>query len=211
MALVAAESLIQLGEPIEALNVLLTVPPVQRNDQLRALALAKIGIPETLDASVKILEGLRSAGHFDAETGGLLGGRYKQVWQRSRDINHLRKSHEMYLDTFETTNDPYPGINAAATALWLKEKPISEQIARRVLGVLDGVTLNATDPWVLARKGEAYLLTGDTDQAKHWYARAAEQCNYAKGSVEIMRQQAERNLQALGFGVNDFDDVFKRK
>lgn len=72
--LVASESLIQLGEPNEALNILATVPASVKNDQLRALALAKIGLPSTLDASIRILENLRKVGHFDAETGGLLGG-----------------------------------------------------------------------------------------------------------------------------------------
>lgn len=209
--LVAADSLIQLGEPEEALNMLAAVPASIRNDQLHALALAKIGKPETLDKSIEILENLRNAGHFDAETGGLLGGRYKQVWQRSLDTAHLRKSHDMYLCTFETTKNPYPGINAAATALWLDEKPTSEEIAHRILALLDYVTLEATDTWDLATKGEALLLTGDVNEAKNWYARAAERCNYATGTLQIMRQQAKRDLDALGLDVNTFDDIFKQK
>ncbi len=209
--LVASESLIQLGEPNEALNILATVPAGVKNDQLRALALAKIGLPSTLDASIRILENLRRVGHFDAETGGLLGGRYKQIWQRSRSAVDLRKAHDMYLCTFETTKNPYPGINAAATALWLDEKPTSEEIAVRVLTIFDDLTLDASDTWALATKGEALLLTGNVNEAKNWYARAAERCNYAKDTVQIMRQQAERDLDALGFDVSVFDDIFTHK
>ena len=210
-ALAAAESLIQLGQPVEALNTLLSAAPTLRNSQLRALALAKIGIPETLDASVKILEDLRNRGNFDPETSGLLGGRYKQIWQRSRDLTYLQKSHAMYLDTFEQTKNPYNGINAAATALWLKQKPASEQIAHRVLGMLKGVTLESTDPWDLATKGEAFLLSGDLIQARDWYARAARECKYAEETVQTMRRQAELNLDALGLDMHTFDGVFRPK
>lgn len=139
------------------------------------------------------------------------GGRYKQIWQRSRNAVDLRKAHDMYLCTFETTKNPYPGINAAATALWLDEKPTSEEIAGRVLAMLDDVTLEASDTWALAIKGEALLITGNVNEAKNWYARAAERCNFAKGTVQIMRQQAEHDLDALGFDVSVFDDIFTHK
>jgi hypothetical protein len=209
-ALAAVESLIQLGQPVEALEVLTTVPPSLRQSQLRALALGKIGVPETLDVAVKILEELKGAGNFDAETGGLLGGRYKQIWLRSRDITFLEKSHKIYNDTFEITQDFYPGINAAATALWLEQKPQSEQIAHRVIGVLDsmGVTIQSKDPWALATKAEALLICGKLDQAKTWYRRAALESNFAKETVQTMRSQATRNLDALGFDDHSLDDVF---
>lgn len=209
--LVASESLIQLGEPDEALKVLKTVPTSIRNDQLRALALAKIGKPETLDESIRILEKLQSTGHFDTETGGLLGGRYKQEWQQSGDSNHLRKSHIMYLDTFKATRDPYPGINAAATALWLKDKPTSEKIAQQILDILSNVTLESSDAWALATKGEATLLTGDAEHAKKWYEQAAKRYNYAKGAIAAMRSQAEHDLTALGLKKNAFDGIFTNK
>jgi hypothetical protein len=209
--LVASESLIQLGEPDEALKVLNTVPMGLRNEQLRALALAKIGEPDTLDESILILEKLRQEGHFDAETGGLLGGRYKQEWQRSGDSNHLRKSHTMYLDTFKVTRDPYPGINAAATALWLKDKSTSEYIARQILEMMNDVSLESTDGWALATKGEATLLTGDAERAKQWYAQAAKRFNYGKGAIEAMRSQAQLNLKALGLKADAMEDVFLDK
>jgi len=206
--LVAAESLIQLGVPEKALNVLNAVPQSFRKDQLFALALAKTQQPDNIDKAVKILEALQASGHFDAETGGLLGGRFKQMWNQSGKKVDLERSHKMYLATFAESDDPYPGINAAATALWLGNKPESEQIALKVLEIVDAKSPGRMDHWDIATKAEALLLSGNTDQAKKWYKKAALRCDFAPESINTMRSQAKKHIDHLGIGKNVFDDVF---
>ena len=207
--LVASESFIQLGEPKEALKVLSAVPKGLRNEQLRALALAKIDTPDTLNESMQILEKLNQEGHFDAETGKLLGGQYKKMWEISGDSDHLQKSHNIYLNTYKKTRDTNPGINAAATALWLKDKPTSEKIAQEIINKMNHVSLESNDGWALATKGEAMLLTGDLENAKKWYTQAVKRFDYDdKGAVKIMQSQAQRNLKALVLNKNAMENIF---
>lgn len=213
--LVAAESLIQLGVPNEAINVLTNVPQtiekklVVRKDQLLALALAKTAQPENIEKAVDILEKLRADGNFDAETGGLLGGRFKQLWLHYRNQTDLERSHKMYLDTFDTSSDPYPGINAAATALWLGKKDESERIASKVLAHIDAKTPGSMDYWDLATKAEALTLTGNITEAKEWYQKAAQRCDYAPESINTMRSQAIKNIDSMGINADVLGDVFE--
>lgn len=209
--LVAAESLIQLGVPEEAIKVLDSVPQVVRKDQLIALALAKTQQPENLSRAVNILEELQANGHFDAETGGLLGGRFKQIWKQSGSKADLERSNEMYLSTFSATGDPYPGINAAATALWLGNKSESERIAAEVLDIVDAKSPGSIDHWDLATKAEALTLTGNIDQAKEWYKKAALRCDYAQESINTMRAQVHRHLKSMGMAEDIFADAFKHR
>lgn len=213
--LVAAESLIQLGVPNEAINVLTNVPQTigkelaVRKDQLFALALAKTSQPENIEKAVDILEQLRADGNFDAETGGLLGGRFKQLWLHYRNQTDLERSHKMYLDTFDTSSDPYPGINAAATALWLGNKDESKRIASEVLAHIDAKTPGSMNYWDLATKAEALTLTGNITEAKEWYQKAAECCDYAPESINTMRTQAIMNIDSMGVNADVFGNVFK--
>lgn len=213
--LVAAESLIQLGVPEEAINVLVDVPQTigkelaVRKNQLFALALAKTLQPENIEKAVGILEELRADGNFDAETGGLLGGRFKQMWYQSGKKADLERSHKMYLETFATSSDPYPGINAAATALWLGDKKESERIASEVLAHVDAKSPGSMDHWDLATKAEALTLTGNIGQAREWYQKAAKRCDYAPESINTMRSQAIKNIDSMGINADVFGGVFK--
>lgn len=208
-ALLAAESFIQLGRPGQALKVLRTAPMSIRADQLRALALAKTGKPTRIDESIEILKKLRKAGHLDEETGGILAGRYKQKWQQTGDKRFLRQTYKVYVDTFKNTKHWYPGINAAASALWLEEALESKTIARQVLRHLKGLSSAQMDQWQLAAKGEAYLLTGNLDSAKKFYSEAVARCPGAKESIRTMQRQARLDLKALGLSGSELDDVFR--
>lgn len=207
--LVAAESLIQLGESEEAIKVLGTVPPTVKKDQLFALALAKTWEPDNIEKAVRILERLQASGHLDAETGGLLGGRFKQIWKQSGKKVHLERSNQSYLAAFAATGDSYPGINAAATALWLGDKLESKRIATAVLEIVDAKWLGSMDHWDLATKAEALMLTGDIDQAREWYKKAALRCDYAPESIRTMHEQAAQNIDSMGVDKNVFADVFR--
>jgi hypothetical protein len=178
-----------------------------RDGQLRALALAKTREPRKIAEAAQLLEALWRD-NKDAETGGLLAGRYKQQWAASNDEADLRRSHQTYLAAFDATNDFYPGINAAATALWLGERELSRQLARRVMNALMTIPLGVRDAWYHATEGEAQMLLGDFGAAKTCYQRAVHRCEYAPETVLTMRSQAEKNLELLGRDREEFALVF---
>ena len=205
----AAESLIQLGAPDRALEVLNSRNRSLRDEQLRALALAKTRVRQKIAEATSRLEELWKV-HKDAETGGLLGGRYKQRWLASEANADLQQAHDVYLAAFVATNDFYPGINAAATALWLGQYDTSRELAKRVLQSLAAVPLAARDVWYHASEGEAQLLLGDFVLSKSGYQRAVHLCEYAPETIATMRSQAEENLARMGRDRNEFALVFGR-
>jgi tetratricopeptide (TPR) repeat protein len=203
----AAESLIQLGKPELALEVLNARNSSLRDEQLRALALAKTRDAGKIAEATGLLESLWDT-HPDAETGGLLGGRYKQQWLSTQAAALLQRSHEVYLAAFELGHEFYPGINAAATALWLGQADTSRVLATQVLQSLAAVPLGARDVWYHATEGEARLLLGDVVVAKTCYRRAVRLCEYAPETVATMRSQAQENLARMGLDRNEFALVF---
>ncbi|SEK29575.1 Trypsin-like peptidase domain-containing protein [Roseateles sp. YR242] len=203
----AAEALIQLSAPERALEVLNACGLSLRDEQLRALAMAKTGDPAQLEAATSRLESLW-ASHTDGETGGLLGGRYKQQWRASANIAKLEQAHETYLAAFQASGKFYPGINAASTALWLNKTEACREIARQVLQSLNAVPLQARDVWFHATEAEAQLLLGDLALAKTCYQRAVGLCKYAAETIATMRSQAETNLQKLGHDPQVFNLLF---
>jgi len=203
----AAEALIQLGAPDHALQVLNSPGRGLRDEQLRALALAKTRVPANIDQAIRLLEALWAT-NKDGETGGLLGGRYKQQWRASQAPADLQRAHAVYLATFQATGEFYPGINAAATALGLGQVDASRDIARQVLQALAAVPLAARDVWFHATEGEAHLLLGDLPLARTCYQRAVALCKYAAETIATMRAQAEENLARLGQDRQAFSLVF---
>ena len=195
----AAESLIQLGAPSDAVEALRTMPTSLRNSQLMALGLAKAAGQENLDEAFEILDGLGKAGHHDAETAGILGGRYKDLWRESGQSEHLRKSHGTYLQAFQSgARHPYPGINAAATALWLGNPELARHLAREVLDSLHASPPSARDAWHLATEAEARLLLGDRQESGVLYIRACIYCDHAPGIVDTIERQLNRHEDTLG-------------
>ncbi len=200
----AAESLIQLGAPADALPALDTLPPGLRREQLRALALAKTGDAESLAEAFGVLESLKRAGHQDPETLGILGGRYKDLWRRSGDREHLRQSHDAYMAAVDA--DPgnhYTAINAAATALWLEDEASSRRIAKEVFQRLQAVPRTARDCWHLATEAEALLLQGHHEAAVALYRKACASCDHAPGIVATIQRQLDLHERALGLTRTD--------
>jgi len=208
----AVESLIQLGAPDKALEVALKLPYSLRQRQLEALALAKTDDIANINRSIDILKELREKhSHLDAETSGILGGRYKQLYLRNHEQNkqYLQQSYDVYLDSFKQSRDWYPGINAAALALWKNNKPQSVELAHEVLDALDSTPAEKIDCWHMASKGEAYLLLNDLPRARLWYGKAAKTCQYAPGTIKIMQGQAQLDLDKLGLDLKSLDTSFK--
>jgi tetratricopeptide (TPR) repeat protein len=204
----AAQTLIELARPDQALEVLKSAKPGDRADQLRALALAK---SEKIGESIEILRKLYDAKktETDAETGGILAGRYKQRWLASGCTNtaDLRAAFEIYRETFDRTKDSYPGINAAAMALELEDRAECGRIAQKILLALQGARTEELDHWQLATLGEAYLLLSDLENAKKWYGKAVAYSPERHQDIAVMRRQARRNLGKLGLQPDALDRV----
>jgi tetratricopeptide (TPR) repeat protein len=208
-AITVAHILIQSGRPDLALQVLdAGGGNALRALQLRALAKARLG---SVDEAIAILEKLHASGQLDAETGGLLGGRYKQKWMKQKSERpFLEKSFQTYADTFAATADAYPGINAAAMALWLGNTEESRNIARQVLDAneLSGVPRDSMNQWELATQAEAYLLLGELDRAAEWYSLAVARNPMAIENIAVMRRQARTNLEKLLLPTDSLDSAF---
>jgi tetratricopeptide (TPR) repeat protein len=205
-ALFAAQCLIDLGDPERALQILDVAREGIRADQLRALALDRTG---SMDEAIEILEKLYASGQMDEETGGLLAGRYKKRWKTSgcTDAGSLRKSFQIYLETFERTGDSYPGINAASLALQLGQRAESGKIAQKVLNAMEGLPEQDLDEWKLATRAEAYLLLGDQEHARLWYGKAVTRSPVSHQNIAVMRWQARLDLRALGLADDTLNSV----
>jgi tetratricopeptide (TPR) repeat protein len=210
--LYVAQSMIALGRPDQALDVLKHAQSGDRADQLRALALAKT---ENIDEAIQLLrklydkKRLEPDSYMDSETGGILAGRYKQRWIKGSRTNNtdLRAAFEIYRETFERTKDSYPGINAAAMAMELGDRGEMLRIAQQVLSSLQRARVEDFDHWKLATFGEVYLLLSDLDNAKKWYGKAVAYCPECHQDIAVMRRQARRNLEKLGLQKSALDAV----
>jgi len=201
-----AQNLLEGARPDRALEVLGHAKSGDRADQLRALALARLG---RLDEAIEILKRLydRQKNEINSETGGILAGRYKQRWLETGNLADLRASFEIYKETYERTKVAYPGINAAAMALQLGDRAQSGRIARQVLPALEAVRVEELDHYGLATLGEAYLLLNDLENARTWYGKAVAHSPALHQDIAVMRRQARRNLKNLGMQPDALDDV----
>jgi tetratricopeptide (TPR) repeat protein len=200
----SAEELVQMGREEEAFRVLDVAGESLKVKQLRALALAKT---DNIDEAIQILERLYKSGERDAETSGLLAGRYKQKWCKTEESQYLKFAYDVYKDGFDSTKDSFAGINAAATALYLGDHEKSKSYAKEVLSSLDLSKSARMTNWDLATLGEAHLLLGDFDAARQWYMKAVLQNPRAYGAIAEMRRQARRNLKYLGGNLGALDSI----
>ncbi len=212
-----AEALIGLARAEQALELLEGVDSV-RARQLQALALDKRGGPDDTERALEILLRLYREGPDDgsrSETGGLLAGRYKRLGRKQSNPLLLDKAFGIYLETWESTRDTYPGINAAALALELDRRPESRRLAQDVLGELERLDRSETSTWHYATFGEAHLLlaesttAGALDPSRHWYGLAVRSDPNAVQSIAVMRRQARIELALLGFPADSLDDVLQ--
>jgi len=212
-AVALAESFISLDRPDQALHVLSSTPTSVRAIQLRALALGRTGLVANNDEAIRLLEELRDQGTTDKEslkeTLGLLGGRYKKKYDKTGDEKFLRSAYRAYQKAFEVTRDSYPGINAAALALRLRELDISREYARQVLAALEQTPADEMDNWKLATVGEAYLLLRNLDSAKIWYQKAVDKKPSAQADLSVMREQARKNLANLSLDPTILDTILQ--
>lgn len=204
-ALTAAATLIGQNEPERAFEVLATAGEGLRARQLRGLALGKAG---RVDDAIAWLRKMKDSGELDAETGGLLAGRYKQRWKERGDRAALTASYQTYRETFERTGDSFNGINAATLALFLKNRPTCYRLADQVLKVLGNRPETELDFWERATVGEAYLDKENLEGAREWYLKAVADAVGRHENIATMRRQARWILEELGRSKSELDDVF---
>jgi tetratricopeptide (TPR) repeat protein len=202
-ALLAAETLIGQANPHGALQILEKVSEQQlRARQLRALALRKCGF---VNEAIEILEELWQEGQSDPETGGILAGSYKARWRDLNDRAALPRACELYRVTWERTGDPYNGINAAATALWLGDRDYARDTAVLVRTKIEDIPEDKRDHWAWATLGEADLTTNRIDAAHVAYRRAVAQAPARTENIAAMRIQARLDLKYLNLDPSGLD------
>ncbi|MEO1182749.1 MAG: TRAFs-binding domain-containing protein, partial [Cyanobacteria bacterium J06636_28] len=178
------ESILQLGEPLVAYDVLAEGlkhwPTDLRLRQLLALALARSG--STVAANT-LLNTLVEDGHQDEETIGLLARTHKDLWTQATDPaleeEHLRLAALRYYQAYDLTGSTWVGINAATMACLMNQTEQAKRLARNIqakcLTRLHDSAKAAADPyWSLATLGEAALILGELAAAEDFYSQAVE-------------------------------------
>jgi len=210
-----AKTLIAEAEPQRALDVLGTISASLARDQLTALAHGKLG---NRARAIRTLQELRTQGHRDGETLGILGGVYKELWLQGGNAADLTTSYQIYKEAYEAEKAAtgvrdagYPGINAAGMALLRGDEAESTAIAGEIRSALFEAAggENPLNQWDMATLAEAALLLGQIDESRDWYARAVATDPLAVRNVGVMRRQARLELEKLGEEPDALDDVLR--
>ncbi|HEY0428036.1 MAG TPA: TIR domain-containing protein [Pyrinomonadaceae bacterium] len=172
----AVEGLIELGQKEKAMELLGKLrqqfPNAIRPKQLHALTLARAG--DVMKAQ-RILAELYAEGERDPETLGIYGRTWMDRYQKSKDINHLIKSRDLYAEAFEGAKDDYyTGINAAAKSVLVGEpEDIAKaaKYAERVEQIV-GTEPHPGDYWKTATVGETFLIQKKYEDAARLYKDA---------------------------------------
>jgi hypothetical protein len=198
----AAGALIGAGRLEPALAVLPPAETSLRARQLRALALSKM---RRDDDALALLEPLFEHNEVNVETGGILGGIYKRMWQRTGDRTYLMRSLDTYSVTYAATADWYVGINVASMALLLDHREDSLRSARAVRDQLQAVPEGQLDHWGRATLAESFLVLDDLASAARWYEKAAALAFRLPSDIATMRRQVRLLLPKLGRDANALD------
>ncbi len=202
---VLAESVLQLGEPLIAYDILAEGFKYWQDDlklqQLMALALARSGA--TLKAN-SLLTNLVNQGYHDLETISLLARTHKDLWYSNPTQNNadLHLAAQYYQQAYDSTHDIYPGINAATLALLSDKENTAKEIAQEVKQKCESKLSSVNDPtsgdyWNLATLGESCLILQDWESADKWYSLAVKVGNKRYGDLSSTRRNAKIILDYL--------------
>jgi tetratricopeptide (TPR) repeat protein len=196
-------ALINAGLPELALKYLPESDATLEVRRMRALALAKM---RKIDDAIAILEPLNSQGQLDAETAGILAGRYRQLWEQTDEQNYFIASLDTYREAWHKTRNPYPGINAASMLLWDGQVEPSKSIADEILNQLDRST---KDFWNLATIAQAWVLVGDPDQALAFYKKMIAAGPDRYENIATVRRTLRRDLEFLQVEREPFEKLLR--
>lgn len=198
--LLAAERLLGMGAADAALQVLSKHHLQPRAIELSALAHSLLGEHDKASAMI-------TTQPLSAESGGIAGGIYKRKYFDTGNRSWLQGSFEEYERTYKAEPDPYPGINVAATALWLGKNDLSRTRANEVLKLLEAKPVAERDHWYWATLGEAAMLSEDMKSSLDFYEKAVGTEPGHQRDIAVMRRQARRNLVALKAEREPFEAV----
>ena len=218
-----AERLLGLGEPLLAYNAiqkaLVDQPGDLRLRQLRGLALARSG---ALQRANETLAALRTEGHADGETLGLLARTHKDLALTVDDDeqreHHLSEAYEIYATGYreseqhgEIADAYYTGINAATMAFLRDDLKTAREIAVNVEKLCRQTLRNSKQDadayWPQATLAEAALILGDDEEARRHYASAARLVGSRYGNLSSTRHQARLLLEHAGEAADWLDEV----
>lgn len=151
--------------------------------QLHALALSKSGTPKL--AADYFDPVYREFAH-DAETAGIMGGIYKELFRQTHQQSYAIQSRDAYQQNFTLTRNYYTGINAATMSALAGKFQRGRELALEVQTLLPE---QPTDFWELVTKAEATLLNKDPRQASTLYFSALEIAGSDWGKVNIVYNQ----------------------
>jgi tetratricopeptide (TPR) repeat protein len=201
----SAQALLGRGRLEPALVVLGFAPTGHPHaERTRAMILSKLGRHQQ---AIALFEHLRAEGYADAETLANYGGVRKRLWSQSQDRRELEHAYALYREAYQRSNDHYPGINAAALALYLGDAETSRSLAKEIAEQLAARAPDTHDLWSRATFAEALLLKGDLPRARLAYRAAAGSGASRPQDVAVMRRQARLDLTYLELPPNSFDDV----
>jgi class 3 adenylate cyclase len=215
----AVDAALRLGEAFMAFDMAVEglgkFPGDLRLIQLQALALARTGATKRAN---EILGQLRTSGHVDEETLGILARTHKDFWLVSADPKekayHLKQSFELYADGYRRNRGYYTGINAASMGLLYGEKDLAQQWGHEVAHMCQ-TQLDRLDPesderyWLEATLAEAALVAGDLAKAEQFYRHASEFGGQSSVTLSRTRGQARLLLEYSGRDPKMLDHCFK--
>lgn len=187
---IAAEKLLGMGAPGEALKILGNIPAQPRAVELSALAYSLLGEHDKARGLIATLVP-------SAESGGIIGGIFKRRFFDTGNRAWLQGAFEEYERTHQVSPDPYPAINAASIALWLGEPKLSRLRASEAHDLVEKKEETERTHWDWATLGEAVLLLGDMESAVCYYRKAVALVPSHRRDIAVMRRQARRNLHEL--------------
>lgn len=135
--------------------------------QLNAISLVRLNQKEkALEIAIKLF----AFGHQDAETAGLLGRIYKDLYKDTKSKKFLDQSIQSYLAGFEHSGEYYPAINAASLLVVDGQQSSGEELANQTIKIIG----NPKDYWSCATLGEAYVLKRKYGEAQTYFKKAVE-------------------------------------
>ena len=151
--------------------------------QIHALALSKSGTPQ---AAAEFLGPIYLQHPGDAETAGIMGGIYKELFRQTQNQKYAFLSRDAYINNFIISRNHYTGINAATMSAIAGKFQRGRELAQEVLAVLPE---SPTDFWELASKAEAKLLSKDQKGAAEIYFKAHSLAGTDWGKINIVYNQ----------------------
>lgn len=194
------KSAISLGNPTLAYDIL-KVGLADFPDDIEiayhtCLALVRSGASNLASQAVsELLPRIAKSNTLYADTLSLAGRVAKEYAGLAGDHDLRRKaaleSAAHYQTAYETSDDYFPGINAATMSMLAGNSTNAENLASRVLTTCRSLsrTDGSEDHWLAATMGEANLLLGKENEATEWYTRARRAAKERYGDIASMRRQ----------------------